>query len=61
MKLSLKQLEDKIESLEKRMDIIVSMINHLNNIITSNTIEKIEMDFEEAVNKKIEEINNQKK
>ena len=53
MKVTIKELSEKIEMMNKRIDIMMSMINHLNSIIADNAIQKIEMDFEEAVNRKI--------
>jgi hypothetical protein len=53
MKETIKTLTERILVLEKRIDVMMSMINHMNNILAENTIQKIEIDFEEAVNKKI--------
>jgi len=54
MKVTIKELSEKIEMMDKRIDIMMSMVNHLNSIITDNAIQKIEIDFEEAVNRKIQ-------
>lgn len=54
MKVTIKELSEKIELMNKRIDIMMSMVNHLNSIIADNAIQKIEMDFEEAVNRKIQ-------
>ncbi len=54
MKVTIKELSEKIELMDKRIDIMMSMVNHLNSIITDNAIQKIEIDFEEAVNRKIQ-------
>ena len=57
MKVTIKELSEKIELMDKRIDIMMSMVNHLNSIITDNAIQKIEIDFEEAVNRKIQSMN----
>lgn len=57
MSVTIKELSEKIQSLESKMDIIMSMVNHINSIIADNVIQKIEMDFEEAVSRKIESMN----
>jgi|688.fasta_scaffold815282_3 hypothetical protein len=59
MKETIKNLSERMDVLEKRIDIMMSMINHMNNILAENTIQKIEIDFEEAVNKKIEFMKNE--
>jgi hypothetical protein len=59
MKETIKTLSERMDVLEKRIDIMMSMINHMNNILAENTIQKIEIDFEEAVNKKIEFMKNE--
>lgn len=59
MKETIKTLTEKINVLEHRIDIMMSMLNHMNNILSENTIQKIEIDFEEAVNKKIEFLKNE--
>jgi hypothetical protein len=59
MKQTIKTLSERMDVLEKRIDIMMSMINHMNNILAENTIQKIEIDFEEAVNKKIEFMKNE--
>jgi hypothetical protein len=56
---TIKTLSERMDVLEKRIDIMMSMINHMNNILAENTIQKIEIDFEEAVNKKIEFMKNE--
>ena len=58
MKVTLKELSNKIEFMNHRIEIMMSMINHLNSIIADKAIEKIEIDFEEALNNKIK-CNNQ--
>lgn len=57
MKVTIKELSEKLELMDKRIDIMMSMVNHLNSIITDNAIQKIEIDFEEAVNRKIQSMN----
>jgi hypothetical protein len=59
MKQTIKTLSERMDVLEKRIDIMMSMVNHMNNILAENTIQKIEIDFEEAVNKKIEFMKNE--
>lgn len=51
-----KSVEERIDVLESKIEIIMSMVNHLNEIISNDTISKIELDFKEAVDKTIEEL-----
>lgn len=48
-----KSLEQRIDDLEKQMQVMMSMINHLNKSMSLNTLSKIEDVIDEAVDKKI--------
>lgn len=52
----MKDIDERLNVLEKQMDIVMSMINHLNEVMTNKTIEKIELDFQRAVDQQIEEL-----
>jgi hypothetical protein len=49
----LESLIQRIETLEKKQEIIMSMLNHLNNQVSDIVLNKIEFDIEEAVEKKL--------
>lgn len=53
-------LKDRIDTLEKKIDVIMSMINKINENMSVNVIEKIEQEIDEAVDKKINHINKNK-
>jgi hypothetical protein len=46
-------ISDRVTELEKKIDILMSMLNHINKILSDKVIEKIELDFEEAVKNKL--------
>ena len=54
------ELDKRIENLEKQIQVIMSMINHLNTTYSLNVLSKIEDVIDKAVNKKINYINNNK-
>jgi hypothetical protein len=49
----LESMFQRIETLEKKQEIIMSMLNHLNNQVSDIVLNKIEFDIEEAVEKKL--------
>ena len=53
-------LKDRIDTLEKKIDVIMSMINKINENMSVNVIKKIEQEIDEAVDKKINHINKNK-
>ena len=54
------ELDKRIENLEKQIQVIMSMITHLNTTYSLNVLSKIEDVIDKAVNKKINYINNNK-
>lgn len=48
-----KSIEERIENIEKQIQIIMSMINHINNTNSINVISEIEDVIDKAVDKKI--------
>lgn len=52
----MKDIDERLNVLEKQIDIVMSMVNHLNEVMTNKTIEKIELDFQRAVDQQIEEL-----
>lgn len=50
---NIKNITERVEYLEKKIDIIMSMLNHTNNMLTDKVIENIEFDIEEAVKNRL--------
>ena len=46
--MKMKDIEERLNVIERKQAIIETMINHLNNLMTSNIINKIEFDVEMA-------------
>lgn len=61
MKQTKKSITERLDELEKKVKIIMSMINHMNTQISNLTLNKIEFEVDEAVNKKLEYIKNNNK
>jgi uncharacterized coiled-coil protein SlyX len=53
--MSYEALEKRVDELEKRIEIQLGLINHLNRIISDNIINKIEFDVEEAAKRIVAE------
>ena len=53
--MSYKVLEKRLDELEKRVEIQLSLINHLTRVISDNIINKIEFDVEEAAKRIVAE------
>lgn len=47
------EIKERIENLEKKIAIIMDMINHINHNMTIKVINEIENEINEAVDKKI--------
>jgi uncharacterized coiled-coil protein SlyX len=56
--MSYEALEKRVDELEKRIEIQLGLINHLNRIISDNIINKIEFDVEEAAKRIVAERDN---
>jgi uncharacterized coiled-coil protein SlyX len=50
-----KQLEERLEALEKKVEIQLGLINHLNKVMSEKIINKIEFDIDTAVKKILSE------
>ena len=48
-----KDITERVEDVEKKIDIIMSMINHINIILSDKVIDTIEFDIEEAVKNRL--------
>lgn len=50
-----KQLEERLDALEKKVEIQLGLINHLNKVMSEKIINKIEFDIDAAVKKVLSE------
>ena len=48
-----KDITERVEDVEKKIDIIMSMLNHINIILSDKVIDTIEFDIEEAVKNRL--------
>ena len=48
-----KDITERVEDVEKKIDIIMSMLNHINIILSDKVIDNIEFDIEEAVKNRL--------
>lgn len=48
-----KNITERVEDLEKKIDIIMSMLNHMNTMLSDKIIDNIEFDIEEAVKSRL--------
>lgn len=48
-----KDITERVENLEKKIDIIMSMLNHINSMLSDKVIDTIEFDIEEAVKNRL--------
>jgi hypothetical protein len=46
-------IENRIEQLETKVNVIMSLVNHINQTMSNNVIQNIQDVIDEAVNKKI--------
>ena len=53
--MSYDEIEKRVDALEKRVEIQLGLINHLNRIISDNIINKIEFDVEAAAQRIVSE------
>lgn len=53
--MSYDEIEKRVDALEKRVEIQLGLINHLNRIISDNIINKIEFDVEAAAQRIVAE------
>lgn len=53
--MSYDEIEKRVDALEKRVEIQLGLINHLNRIISDNIINKIEFDVETAAQRIVAE------
>jgi hypothetical protein len=52
-----KTLEDRIDELENKINVIMSLVNHINQTMSNNVIQNIQDVIDEAVDKKINYMN----
>ena len=48
-----KDITERVEDVEKKIDIIMSMLNHINSMLSDKVIDNIEFDIEEAVKNRL--------
>ena len=48
-----KDITERVEDVEKKIDIIMSMLKHINSMLTDKVIDNIEFDIEEAVKNRL--------
>ena len=60
MKENKKSITERIDNLEKKISVMMSMINHINEQLSNIVLNKIEFDIDDAVNKKFEYLKNNK-
>ena len=53
MKESTKSIEERLHDIERKIEVIMGMINHINHNMTIKVINEIEDEINEAVDKKI--------
>jgi hypothetical protein len=61
MSSTIQELESRITNIESKIEIIMAMINHINNNMAINVIGQIEEEINQAVDKKINYIQKNKK
>ena len=48
-------ISERVGALEKKIDIIMSMISHINGVLSDKVIDNIEFDIEEAIKNKLKQ------
>lgn len=50
---NIEDITKRVENLEKKIDIIMSMLNHINIMLSDKVIDNIEFDVEEAIKNRL--------
>ena len=53
----IKSLEQRVEELETKLDVVMSLVSHINQTMSNNVIQNIQDVIDEAVDKKLNYIN----